>query len=189
MQTQNYFSYTKHIHTQAHTSIDMITLELKIFQLNNCSVFFAGTTKQSAKGVTKDARKKLNHYLYKQSILSGETVRRINTRIASSKLQLQTIVVNKKSLSGYDDNRFILSDHILTHPFGHKSLREEMFFKMIEQDPDWRYDSDYEIETETAHTPPVTHNIEADTHAQTQALPTQDSTNEIIARMNLMKMW
>ena len=64
-----------------------------------------------------------------------------------------------------------------------------MFFKMIEQDPDWRYDSDSEIETETAHTPPVTHNIEADTHAQTQALPTQDSTNEIIARMNLMKMW
>ena len=126
--------------------------------------FFAGTTKQSAKGVTKDARKKLNHRLYKQSILSGETVRLINTRIASSKHQLQTIVVNKKSLSGYDDKRYILSDHVLTLPFGHKSLREEILFKMIEQDPDWGYESQSEIETETAHTPPVTHNIEADTH-------------------------
>ena len=42
-------------------------------------------------------------------------------------------------------------------------LREEMIFKIIEQDPDWNYENKSEIETETAHTPPVTRNIEADT--------------------------
>ena len=87
-------------------------------------------------------------------------MRLINTRIASSKHQLQTIV-NKKFLSGYDDKRYKLIDLVLKLPFGHKSLRAEMFFKMIEQDPDWDYESESEIETEAAHTPPVTHNIEA----------------------------
>ena len=91
-------------------------------------------------------------------------MRLINTQIASSKHQLETIVVNKKSLSGYEDKRYILSDHVLTLPFDHKTLREEMFSKMIEQDPDWGYESESETETEKSHTPPVTHNIEADTH-------------------------
>ena len=91
-------------------------------------------------------------------------MRLINTRIASSKHQLQTINVNKKSLSGYDDKRYILCDHVLTLPFGHKSLREGMFFKMIEQDTVWGYESESGAETKTVHTPRVTHNIEADTH-------------------------
>ena len=91
-------------------------------------------------------------------------MRLITTRIVSSKHQLQTIVFNKNSLSGYDDKRYILCDHVLTLPFGHKSLREGMIFKMIEQDIDWGYESESGIETELVYTPRVTHNIEADTH-------------------------
>ena len=64
-------------------------------------------------------------------------MRLLNTRIASSNHRLHTIVVNKKSLSGYDDKRFILSDQVSTLPYGHNSLREDMFYKAILDEPDW----------------------------------------------------
>ena len=64
-------------------------------------------------------------------------MRLLNTRIASSNHRLHTIVVNKKSFSGYDDKRFILSDQVSTLPYGHNSLREDMFYKAILDEPDW----------------------------------------------------
>ena len=79
----------------------------------------------------------MTHELYKQTLLGGEVVRLLNTRIASSHHRLHTIVVNKKSLSGYDDKRFILSDQVSTLPYGHNSLREDMFYKAILDEPDW----------------------------------------------------
>ena len=48
-----------------------------------------------------------------------------------------TVVCNKKSLSGYDDKRYILNDKITTLPFGHHGLREETFMRNVVQDPDW----------------------------------------------------
>ena len=106
------------------------------FEINQV-FFFSGCTKQSAKGVTKDARRSMTHELYKQTLLGGEVVRLLNTRIASSNHRLHTIVVSKKSLSGYDDKRFILSDQVSTLPYGHNSLREDMFYKTILDEPDW----------------------------------------------------
>ena len=106
------------------------------FEINQVFIF-SGCTKQSAKGVTKDARRSMTHELYKQTLLGGEVVRLLNTRIASSNHRLHTIVVNKKSLSGYDDKRFILSDQVSTLPYGHNSLREDMFYKTILDEPDW----------------------------------------------------
>ena len=79
----------------------------------------------------------MTHELYRQTLLGGEVVRLLNTRIASSNHRLHTIVVNKKSLSGYDDKRFILSDQVSTLPYGHNSLREDMFYKTILDEPDW----------------------------------------------------
>ena len=79
----------------------------------------------------------MTHELFKQILLGGEVVRLLNTRIASSNHRLHTIVVNKKSLSGYDDKRFILSDQLSTLPYGHNSLREDMFYKAILDEPDW----------------------------------------------------
>ena len=79
----------------------------------------------------------MTHELYKQTLLGGEVVRVLNTRIASSNHRLHTIVVNKESLSGYDDNRFILNDQVSTLPYGHNSLREGVFYKAILDEPDW----------------------------------------------------
>ena len=87
--------------------------------------------------MTKDAIRMMTHELYKQVLTGGETVRLLNTRIASSKHQLMTFVRYKKSLSGYGDNRYILNDKITTLPCGNHALREEMFMRNVVQDPDW----------------------------------------------------
>ena len=100
-------------------------------------IFISGPAKQTAKGVTKDARRSMTRELYKRTLLGGEVVSLLNTQIASSNHRLHTIVVNKKALSGYDDKRFIMNDQVSTLPYGHQSLRDDMFFPTIVNDPDW----------------------------------------------------
>ena len=111
--------------------------------------FFSGCTKQSAKGVTKDARRSMTHELYKKTFLGGELVRLLNTRIASSNHRLHTIVVNKKSLSVYDDKRFIMNDQVSMLPYFHPSIREDIFSKSIMNEPDWGTDDLGESEQES----------------------------------------
>ena len=94
---------------------------------------FLGSAKQSEKGVTKDDCRNLSHELYKQVLTDGETVRPVNTRTASSKHQLMTVVCNKKSLCGYDDKSYILGNRTTTLPYSHQALREEE--STIEQSP------------------------------------------------------
>ena len=90
----------------------------------------------------------MTHELYKRPLLGGEVVRLLNTRIASSNHRLHTIAVNKKSLSGYDDKQFIMSDQVSMLPYGHRSIREAMFFKSIINEPDWGADDSGESEQE-----------------------------------------
>ena len=91
----------------------------------------------SAKGVTQDARKRMSHEIFKDVLEKGDFVRMINTRIASSNHRIHTLVVNKKSLSGYDDKRYICADKVSTLPYGHYSLHDEMFGKLMLDDEDW----------------------------------------------------
>ena len=107
-------------------------------------MFFPGPAKQSAKGV-KDARRSMTHELYKRTLLGSEVVRLLNTRIGSSNHRLHTIVVNKESLSGYDDKRFIMSDQVSMLPYCHRSIKD-MFFKSIMNEPDWGADDSGESE-------------------------------------------
>ena len=88
----------------------------------------------------------MTHELYKRTLLGGEVVCLLNTRIASSNHRLHTIAVNKKSLSGYDDKRFVMSDQVSMLPYGHRSIREDMFFKSIMNEPDWGADDSGESE-------------------------------------------
>ena len=75
--------------------------------------------------------------MYKSVLTTGEEKRMINSRIASTGHQLQTVVVNKRSLSAYDDKRYILSDGITTLPYGHEETIENTFFKQILADDQW----------------------------------------------------
>ena len=103
----------------------------------------------------------MTHELYKQVLNGRETVRLVNTRIASSKHQLMTVVCNKKSLSGYYDKHYILDDMITTLPYGHHVLREEMFMRKILRDHDWSSSDDEETNVHFAkstmeQSPPIT---------------------------------
>ena len=115
--------------------------------------------------------------LYKQTLLGGEVVRLLNTRIASSNHRLHTIVVNKKSLSGYDDKRFIMNDQVSMLPYGHRSIREDMFFKSIMNDPDWGADDLGESEQESGQQAQESgqHAQESGQHAQESGQRVQES--------------
>ena len=91
-------------------------------------------------------------WIYNQVIMGRESVRLVNTRIASSKHRLTTVVTNKKSLSGYGDKRYIFQDKITTLPFGHEQLRDEMFAKQITCNPEWGSsdESDNEVLAESS---------------------------------------
>ena len=108
----------------------------------------------------------MTHELYKRTLLGGEVVRLLNTRIASSNHRLHTIVVNKKSLSGYDDKRFILIDQFSTLPYGHSAIKEDMFFRAIVNEPDWGLDDFSESEQESGQ------------QAQDSSLQAQDSSQQ-----------
>ena len=122
----------------------------------------------------------MTHELYKQTLLGGEVVRLLNTRIASSNHRLHTIVVNKKSLSGYDDKRFILSDQVSMLPYGHNSLREDMFYKTILDDPDWGLLDTSQNEQESTHLAQDSSHLARDSTQQVQDSPqqAQDSSQQ-----------
>ena len=84
----------------------------------------------------------MTHEKYKQRPNGVETVRLVNTRIASSKYHLMTVVRNEKLLSGYEDKRYILDDRITTLPYGHHALREFMFIRKNLHDLDWSSSDD-----------------------------------------------
>ena len=81
-------------------------------------ILFTGDTKQTAEGVTRDVRQIMTHELYKHVLMGGETVRLLNTRNASSKHQLLTVITNKKSLSGHG-KRYFCQHKITALPFAH----------------------------------------------------------------------
>ena len=98
---------------------------------------------------------------FKKVLNGGETVRLVNTRNASSRNQLMTVVRNKKWLSGYDDKRYFLDDRITTLPYCYHALREEMFMRKILHDPDWISSDDEETnvhfgESTEEQSPPIT---------------------------------
>ena len=86
-------------------------------------------------------------------------------------------MVNKKSLSGYDDKRFIMNDQVSMLPYGNRSIREDMFFKSIMNDPDWGADDLGESEQESGQQAQESgqHAQESGQHAQESGQRVQES--------------
>ena len=104
----------------------------------NCHFdLYLGKQKCSAKGTTKAAQKDLHHDRFTNTLLNNRTVRAENTRIQSNKHVLNTVVTNRVALSAFDDKRYIMDNGIDTIPYGHYSLREQVFYNQIFEDPDW----------------------------------------------------
>ena len=104
---------------------------------------YLDSPKVSAKGVTRAAREQLNHQKYKYALFLSSTLRTPNNRIASDRHVLQTISINKLSLSPVDDKRFIFEGGLKTFSFGHADAIEAAD---LETDPEWDAPTQNEIE-------------------------------------------
>ena len=106
------------------------------------SILAGGKQKLSAKGVTKFAQRKLTHELFKTILQTGDSFKTLNTRIGSTRHQLQAIKTNKLSLSSFDDKRYVLEDGISTLPHGHYMIRDVHVEQDILDEPEWEYEDE-----------------------------------------------
>ena len=79
---------------------------------------------KKAKGVKKCVvKKRISHDDYLSCLFDDVTIYRDSTSIRSIGHQLYTLKQNKKSLSAFDDKRYILDDGISTLPHGHFKIK------------------------------------------------------------------
>ena len=77
---------------------------------------------KTAKGVKKNVvRKVIKHDNYRDALLHSKQLNHNMKTIRSVNHQLGSYNVNKVSLSGYDDKRYILDDGISSLAYGHYS--------------------------------------------------------------------
>ena len=95
---------------------------------------YLDSRKISAKGVTRAVREQLTHQKYKDALFLSSTLRTPNNKIVSDCYVLQTVSINKLSLSPFDDKPFVLEGGIKTLPYGHADAIEA---PDLETDPEW----------------------------------------------------
>ena len=95
------------------------------------------TSKRSAKGVVQHSQQQLTHQRFRETLLSGKTLRIYNYSIKSKAYTNITIAQNRIALSPFDSMRFLLFDGIATLPFGHRSTEENVFFEAIAEESEW----------------------------------------------------
>ena len=104
---------------------------------------YLDSRKISAIGVTRAAREQITHQNFKDALFLSSTLRTPNNRIVSDRLVLQTVSINKLSLSPFDDKRFFLEGGIKTLPYDHADVVEAAD---LESDPEWDAPTQDEIE-------------------------------------------
>ena len=82
------------------------------------------TSKRSAKGVVQHSQQQLTHQRFRETLLSGKTLRIYNYSTKSKAHTNITIAQKRIALSPFDSKRFLLFDGIATLPFGHRSTEE-----------------------------------------------------------------
>ena len=75
--------------------------------------------KKTAKGVKRYVCKSLRHNQYNEILLTGGQLKHKQNGIISNKHIVTSQTVNKVSLSGYDDKKYILDDAINCLSYGH----------------------------------------------------------------------
>ena len=82
-----------------------------------------GKEKKVAKGIVKSViKKELTHERYKHILESSGKMYSNMTVIRSEKHKVYTMVINKVSLSAYDDKRWIKDDGISSYAYGHYKI-------------------------------------------------------------------
>ena len=94
----------------------------------------SGKSTQTAKGIVKSVKERdLNHQMY-NDVLFGEKGTRTSMNIMKSiNHEIKTYQVNKKSLSCFDDKRFLLEDGVTSLEYGHQKILIENLNKTKEK--------------------------------------------------------
>ena len=80
-------------------------------------------TKKVAKGIKKSViKKELVHELYKKVLLESKELHHKMNCIRSKNHEIYTYEINKKSLSCFDDKRYILDNGIESLAYGHTEI-------------------------------------------------------------------
>ena len=95
------------------------------------------TSKRSAKGVVKHSQQQLTHQRFRETLLSGKTIRIYNYSIKSKAHTNITIAQNRIALLPFDSKRLLIFEGIATLPFGHRSTEENVFFEAIAEESEW----------------------------------------------------
>ena len=87
-----------------------------------------GDKKATAKGINKNTKDDvLTHQNYKDSLFNQQQMTHTMVRIAQERHQLYTMEIEKKSLSPFNDKKYITrdGDNFLSYSYGHYKIEEE----------------------------------------------------------------
>ena len=80
---------------------------------------------KKAKGVSSAVVKnEIEFNDYDNTLKTGEAIYKNNTSFRSFDHQLYTIKTEKKSLSAYENKRYLLEDGITSYPYGHYKIKQ-----------------------------------------------------------------
>lgn len=85
--------------------------------------FENGNEIKKVKGITKSVLKNISFNDYVSCLNDGIPTYAENNLIKSVKHDIYSIQINKKTLDGNDDKRYVLADGIYTLPHGHIRLQ------------------------------------------------------------------
>jgi hypothetical protein len=86
-----------------------------------------GNEKKRLKGISKTiVKKEIKFDDYKNSLLKNGSKRHKQYQINSKNHNMYLNKVNKKSLTPFDDKRYILEDNVTTYPFGFEEIKDEI---------------------------------------------------------------
>ena len=81
--------------------------------------------KRTAKGIVKSTIiNDLRHNMYEECLAQCTSMKHSMTMIKQIDYKLHIVTVTKKTLSGYDDKRYITSDGVTTLPYFHHRIHE-----------------------------------------------------------------
>ena len=80
---------------------------------------------RTAKGIKKNViKQRLRHENYKDVLFNKKQIRHTMRVIKSEKHRLGSYVLNKTSLSCFDDKRYIHENGVTSYAYGHKNISE-----------------------------------------------------------------
>ena len=93
-----------------------------IYENLKSKMYLICDVKNNEKSILKGHNSYISNNEYNDTLFTKKTLRHQMSGIRSKKHELSTYISNKKSISCFDDKRYILSDGINALPYGHKDI-------------------------------------------------------------------